>query len=71
MRPPQAVLKLGQERQMPWSGKNPMTVAGSIIWGLVQLEQVRARAAIPWRSYVFGITLSLHTVTIKLVLFIF
>ena len=44
MRPPQAVLKLGQERQMPWSGKNPMTVAGSIIWGLVQLEQVRARA---------------------------
>jgi hypothetical protein len=35
-----AVLKLGQERQMPWSGKNPMTVAGSIIWGIVQLEQV-------------------------------
>jgi hypothetical protein len=26
---------------MPWSGKNPMTVAGCIIWGVVQLEQVR------------------------------
>jgi hypothetical protein len=36
----QAVIRLGQEQQMPWSGKNPMTVAGSIIWGVVHLEQV-------------------------------
>ncbi|GBF87963.1 transcription initiation factor IIB [Raphidocelis subcapitata] len=40
----QAVLKLGSEQTMPWSGKNPMTVAGSIIWGVVQLEQLKAAA---------------------------
>jgi hypothetical protein len=34
------VLRLGEEESMPWSGKNPMTVAGSIIWGVVRLEQV-------------------------------
>lgn len=37
---------------MPWSGKNPMTVAGSIIWGIVQLVKVSAHGHIfrPFRT---------------------
>lgn len=34
------MLTYGTEQQMPWSGKNPMTVAGCIIWGVILLLQV-------------------------------